>query len=100
MVKTCTLPKSNRSVAKKRGKIETSNTHIHDSSLFWSGTGTKNLINIIVTYLLSGYRGVYGCDRMVVGFTTIYAISVLITTTYMIAHYSGLVQALKTCGFN
>ena len=34
-----TFPKSNRKIV-ERGKIDTSSTQIHDSLLFWLGTGT------------------------------------------------------------
>jgi hypothetical protein len=34
-----TFPKSNRKIV-ERGKIDTPNTQIHDSLLFWLGTGT------------------------------------------------------------
>ena len=35
-----TVPKSNRKI-RNRCKIDTPNTHIHDCSLSWLGTGTS-----------------------------------------------------------
>ena len=36
-----TVPKSNKKNRRKRGKIENPNTHIHDRSPSWFGTGTS-----------------------------------------------------------
>jgi hypothetical protein len=65
-----TVPKSNRKIV-ERDKIDTSNTQIHDLSLFWLATGTpmkscgvklvlwpqassiREMMNIMVTYQYS-----------------------------------------------